>query len=1182
MTSTSFPVYAGMRSGSPGISAAVRNVAAALAYPETYGAAADGATDDTAALEKWVASGKALGLKPGKTYIQSQPLTLSTQGQKLYGQGGTLKRAAQTSTTTTQSFTPNSTASAVVADPTQFKVGQWVSPCKRVAGVVTVAGAKATGTYTVTAAAPAVFTAVTPATHGLVLGDQITFTNSGGALPTGLTAGTVYYVIAAGFTTSTFQVGATAQSTVGVTTSDTGSGTQTYNPQGSQLQLTAHQLANVDQVMFSWTGTAPTGVVANTIYFVSRSVNPNSFQVATTTGGLALTITAGSGVLTVTQQVTYFGNPKQITSINGTTVTVGAPWDFDTVSAVVNTFPNPGYQLATVTLTQNWFQMFLGNDDQEINGVIFDGNSTNWPGLKSSVQSVNCFQVKNPLIHHCHFINTVGDAAGTNGCQGATFAHNRIENCSGRGFVLGASNAPVFPDIGTKVIHNYFLNTSTDPNGSLSANNAGSDHDGAVDYSAGGADSLIQGNYIDQTLAASGHAVGIGGLGSSTANGAKIRDNSINNCSTNGISAPLKGLGGTQLSIVGNHVSNCGQSVVGIAKVTVADNRFIESSLTIQGAQSGFITPVPNKVTVSGNHFESALTVLNLINLTSLGSNLVVSLVNILGNRCYGGARGIFVQSGVPPNQNDTIVISDNLVSGHQNRGIDTDTSSNCRIYGNTVIAGGPLPAQTCTITIAAPGVVTLASHGFIAGNGVVFSTTGALPTGLTAGTNYFVIPVDANTFQVSATSNGGPITTTGSQSGTQSVARLQTLGSSDGISVNGANCEIRGNRIDYTANGNNAIHVDVSAMGALVENNRILVVPSSLTKSIRDDAGSTVVRTDTCGITSGSATVTDVSCLATDLGRVVTSAGNITTGTIIVAPILPGVSFTLSRPAIGTNASATATIPVGSRVDAGCATVSGSAIVVDANVLGTDLFAAVTGTGSGAFGNTIVAVPPAIAAVTCTITLAAPGVISLSPVVAHGFSIGDPVQFTTTGALPTGLAAATTYYVSATGFGANAFSVAATPSGTAITTSGSQSGVQTVARIASFRMAMVSESTASNSLTITTPGTVVRNNMMNKPPSYNGTGEHYGNQVSGGPLTGVATLVAGTVTVTCPEIQYGDNVLLTRMTPLGTAVGELSLGVIANVGFTSASFVINSVQPGTPGSLQTGDISTVRWEIVH
>lgn len=79
-----------------------------------------------------------------------------------------------------------------------------------------------------------------------------------------------------------------------------------------------------------------------------------------------------------------------------------------------------------------------------------------------------------------------------------------------------------------------------------------------------------------------------------------------------------------------------------------------------------------------------------------------------------------------------------------------------------------PKRAATVTITIASPGVVTWTNHGLQVGSTVVFTTTGALPTGLVAGTRYFVISagftVDA--FQVSATEGGAAINTSGTQSG--------------------------------------------------------------------------------------------------------------------------------------------------------------------------------------------------------------------------------------------------------------------------------------------------------------------------------------------------------------------------------------------------------------------------------
>jgi hypothetical protein len=72
------------------------------------------------------------------------------------------------------------------------------------------------------------------------------------------------------------------------------------------------------------------------------------------------------------------------------------------------------------------------------------------------------------------------------------------------------------------------------------------------------------------------------------------------------------------------------------------------------------------------------------------------------------------------------------------------------------------------TISIAAPGVVTDTAHGFVGGEAISFTTTGALPTGLTAATTYYVLPIGltANTYSISATPGGAAITTTGTQSG--------------------------------------------------------------------------------------------------------------------------------------------------------------------------------------------------------------------------------------------------------------------------------------------------------------------------------------------------------------------------------------------------------------------------------
>lgn len=77
----------------------------------------------------------------------------------------------------------------------------------------------------------------------------------------------------------------------------------------------------------------------------------------------------------------------------------------------------------------------------------------------------------------------------------------------------------------------------------------------------------------------------------------------------------------------------------------------------------------------------------------------------------------------------------------------------------------------TPTMTIASPCVVTSTGHNLAAGDPISFNTTGALPTGVTAGTTYYVAgTVTADTFNISATQGGANINTSGSQSGTHTL----------------------------------------------------------------------------------------------------------------------------------------------------------------------------------------------------------------------------------------------------------------------------------------------------------------------------------------------------------------------------------------------------------------------------
>ncbi len=78
----------------------------------------------------------------------------------------------------------------------------------------------------------------------------------------------------------------------------------------------------------------------------------------------------------------------------------------------------------------------------------------------------------------------------------------------------------------------------------------------------------------------------------------------------------------------------------------------------------------------------------------------------------------------------------------------------------------------TVTLTIASPCVITL-SNVLAEGTAIKLATTGALPTGLTAGTTYYLRNVDGVTANLSATATGSVINTSGTQSGTQSISEL-------------------------------------------------------------------------------------------------------------------------------------------------------------------------------------------------------------------------------------------------------------------------------------------------------------------------------------------------------------------------------------------------------------------------
>jgi len=88
----------------------------------------------------------------------------------------------------------------------------------------------------------------------------------------------------------------------------------------------------------------------------------------------------------------------------------------------------------------------------------------------------------------------------------------------------------------------------------------------------------------------------------------------------------------------------------------------------------------------------------------------------------------------------------------------------------------------TVTMTIASPAVASFTAHGLIEDDTIKFTTTGALPTGVVAGTKYYVVStgLTSDAFQFSATQGGASVITTWSQSGTHNLYKVTPISVGD------------------------------------------------------------------------------------------------------------------------------------------------------------------------------------------------------------------------------------------------------------------------------------------------------------------------------------------------------------------------------------------------------------------
>jgi hypothetical protein len=174
------------------------------------------------------------------------------------------------------------------------------------------------------------------------------------------------------------------------------------------------------------------------------------------------------------------------------------------------------------------------------------------------------------------------------------------------------------------------------------------------------------------------------------------------------------------------------------------------------------------------------------INITGHGC-LVGDYITIAGASDVGGIPSAILNAEhkvteVPNNDNFKIVVSTAATS--------TTTGGGTAIFvGCQIHPGFPLQTAgygwgtggfggttglsaigTFTVTIASPAVLTFATHTPVDNTVIILSTTGALPTGLTAGVAYYIVNASGSTCSLSLTQAGAAINTSGTQSGTHSA----------------------------------------------------------------------------------------------------------------------------------------------------------------------------------------------------------------------------------------------------------------------------------------------------------------------------------------------------------------------------------------------------------------------------
>lgn len=148
------------------------------------------------------------------------------------------------------------------------------------------------------------------------------------------------------------------------------------------------------------------------------------------------------------------------------------------------------------------------------------------------------------------------------------------------------------------------------------------------------------------------------------------------------------------------------------------------------------------------------------------GLYLHSSLIGTVKNSSFqGNSTGVFTSLHGTAAYNNNISFKNCIVGGNTKYGWDIGSANGIQIDGCDIEDNGTT-SPTSTVTMSGT-VITWANHGLAVNDPVIFSSTGTLPSNVTAYGIYYAVPIDTNTFNLSGSIGGAFVNVGTSGSGT-------------------------------------------------------------------------------------------------------------------------------------------------------------------------------------------------------------------------------------------------------------------------------------------------------------------------------------------------------------------------------------------------------------------------------